>query len=155
MQLTSKAFSAGGALPVEYTCDGSGVSPALDWSEAPRDTAALALIVVDPDAPSGTFTHWVLFNIPASTHHLPQDVPRTGQLADGAMQGKNSFGHIGYGAPCPPRGGPPHHYRFSLFAADIALNLPVGASNEDVLDALRGHILAQAQLEGTYQRRAR
>jgi Raf kinase inhibitor-like YbhB/YbcL family protein len=155
VQLTSAAFSSDGAIPAEYTCDGSGVSPPLDWNGAPPDTTTLALMVTDPDAPSGAFTHWVLFNIPANVSHLPADVPRTGQLSDGTMQGKNSFGHTGYGAPCPPRGSPAHRYRFSLFAAGIALNLPVGASKGDVLRTLQGHIIEQAQLEGTYQRSSR
>lgn len=155
MQLTSEAISSSGTIPAEYTCDGSGVSPPLHWNGAPRDTATLVLIVVDPDAPSGAFTHWVLFNIPANARHLPADVPRTGRFSDGTVQGKNSLGRIGYGAPCPPRGSPAHRYRFSLFAANIALNLPVGASKDDVLGALRGHILDQAQLEGTYQRSSR
>jgi hypothetical protein len=152
MQLTSEAFSSGGTIPAAYTCDGDGISPALAWSEAPDNTVTFALVAVDPDAPAGTFTHWVLFNIPASAHQLPKSVPPTGQVADGALQGQNSFGHIGYGAPCPPPGSPAHRYRFTLYAADIALNLPVGASKEDVLGTLQGHILDHAQLDGSYQR---
>ena len=152
-ELTSSAFHAGQSIPVQFTCDGQRVSPPLAWSGAPPHTATFTLIVDDPDAPRGTFTHWVLFNIPGDVDHLDEQVPPVPVLDNGAVQGRNDFGGVGYGAPCPPMGAP-HRYRFTLDALDTRLPLPAGASRQQVLDAMRGHILAQAQLVGTYQRRA-
>lgn len=154
MNLASDAFGANQAIPSRFTCDGDDSSPALTWSGAPSNTAALALIVDDPDAPSGTFTHWVVFNLPAGAHELPAGLPRTNTLAHGGLQGRNDFGRMGYGGPCPPPGAP-HHYRFTLYALDTVLQLRAGASKQDVLSAMRDHILAQAQLVGIYQRKGR
>ncbi len=151
--LTSSAFKAGQSIPIQFTCDGQQVSPPLVWSGAPPQTATFALIAHDPDAPRGTFTHWVLFNIPGDVDHLDEQVPPVPVLDNGAVQGRNDFGGVGYGAPCPPMGAP-HRYRFTLYALDTRLPLPDGASRQQVPDAMRGHILALAQLVGTYQRRA-
>lgn len=152
MELRSNAFQAGGAIPTEYTCSGAGISPPLAWTGAPENTVTLALIVEDPDAPGGTFTHWVLYDLPASVHDLPKAVRPEERLSNGGEQGMNSFGRIGYGAPCPPPGSPPHRYVFTLYAADVALNVPPRPDKDTVLGALQGHIIAQAQLEGTYAR---
>jgi len=151
VSLSSTAFKEGDKIPVKYTCDGQDISPPLAWGEPPQRTQAFALIVDDPDAPSGVFTHWVLFNIPASTRQLGEDVPAQERIQNGALQGKNDFGRIGYGGPCPPRG-PVHRYRFTLYALDRLLDLKPGAFKTQVLDAMKGHILAQGQLVGTYQR---
>jgi Raf kinase inhibitor-like YbhB/YbcL family protein len=149
MNLTSTSFQ--GQIPAKYTCSGAGLSPQLAWSAPPARTASLALIVTDPDAPRGTWVHWVLYNLPAGTRALPEGLPALGQLPDGALQGRNDFGEIGYGGPCPPPG-PPHHYIFTLYALDVKLNLPVGATRAQVEAALQGHILASGRLVGIYQR---
>lgn len=152
MELDSSAFHPGGQIPAEYTCDGVGISPPLAWTGAPESTVTFALIVVDPDAPGGTFTHWVLYDVPASVHDLPKAVRPEQRPPNGGEQGMNSFGRIGYGAPCPPPGSQPHRYVFTLYAADIALNVPPRPDKDTVLSALQGHIIAQARLAGTYTR---
>ena len=154
--LTTTAFPAGGGIPATYTCDGADVSPALAWSGVPAGTAALALIVDDPDAPSGTWVHWVLFNLPGTLSALPEGVPKTDAPAGlgGALQGRNDFRRIGYGGPCPPPG-KPHRYFFKLYALDAALPLKSGATKQDVERAMRGHVLAEASLMGTYARQRR
>ena len=149
--VSSPAFEEGGQLPEEYTCDGSDISPPLNWSEPPAGTCSLALIMDDPDAPGGVFTHWVIFNLPAGSTQLPAAVPTDPELSSGALQGNNDFGRIGYGGPCPPSGSP-HRYRFTLYAVDEVLELSPGAAKGQVLQALEGHILAQDQLTGSYQR---
>jgi Raf kinase inhibitor-like YbhB/YbcL family protein len=154
LSLTTTAFPAGGPIPARYTCDGEDRSPPLAWSGAPAGTAAFALIVDDPDAPRGVFTHWVLYNLPADAGELPEGVPATERLANGALQGVNDFGRVGYSGPCPPPG-PAHRYRFTLYALDTALRLGPRATKQAALDAMRGHVLAQGQLTGTYQRRGR
>jgi Raf kinase inhibitor-like YbhB/YbcL family protein len=153
LELTSNAIRANQALPARFGCDGERMSPPLAWRSAPPETAAFALIVDDPDAPRGTFTHWVLYNIPGSIDHLDENVPKTTHLESGALQGQNDFGDSGYGAPCPPRG-QTHHYRFTLYALDAPLPLPAGASKQQVLDAMRAHMLDQAQFVGTYARQS-
>jgi len=150
LSLSSAAFKEGDKIPVKYTCDGQDISPPLAWDEPPQKTQAITLIVDDPDAPSGVFTHWVLFNIPANVRQLREGVPPQEQLQNGALQGKNDFGRIGYGGPCPPRGAA-HRYRFTIYALDKPLDSKAGASKKQVLDAMKGHILAQGQLTGTYQ----
>ena len=147
-RLTSPAFADGAEIPVKYTCHGQNVSPPLDWSQGPVGTASFALIMDDPDA---AYTHWVIFNLPPDTRGLPEALPKDGTLASGALQGKNGGGSIRYIGPCPPRG-TPHHYRFTLYALDKSLDLATGASKEQVLQAMQGHILAQSQLVGLYQR---
>lgn len=150
MQLTSGAFSAGQAIPAKYSCRGSNVSPALAWSNAPESAMSFALIVDDPDAPSGTWVHWVAFNIPASVANLPEAVAMGAQFAGGALQGRNSSNHTGYDGPCPPSG--THRYFFKLYALDAALDLASGASKSQLLQAMEGHILAQSELMGTFSK---
>lgn len=152
MELSSSAFQPGGTIPAQFTCSGAGISPPLAWTGTPDNTVTFALVVEDPDAPGGTFTHWVLYNLPASAHDLPPNVPPAERAPNGAEQGKNSFGKTGYGAPCPPPGSPPHRYQFALYAADTAINVPPRPDMDTVLSALRGHIIAQARLEGRYAR---
>ena len=149
--VSSPAFQEGDTIPTKYTCQGQDVSPPLAWSEPPVGTQSLALIVDDPDAPGGVFTHWVLFNIPSDSRQLPEAVPTQAQLPSGALHGKNDFGRIGYGGPCPPPGRP-HRYQFTLYALDQPLDLEAGVSKKQLLAAMQGHILAQGQLTGTYQR---
>lgn len=151
LSLRSPIFQDGQKIPVKYTCDGQDISPPLAWSEPPTGVQTFALIMDDPDAPGRVFTHWVLFNLPADTRELPEALPTTSQLPSGALQGKNDFGKIGYGGPCPPSG-PAHRYRFTLYALDQALDLPVSVSKGQVLKAMEGHILAQGLLTGVYQR---
>ncbi len=151
LELTSTAFQNGGNIPAKYTCDSENLSPPLAWGEPPTGTKSFALICDDPDAPIGVFTHWVVFNIPPTTRQLEEDVPAQERLANGALQGKSGFGKLGYGGPCPPRGSP-HHYRFNIYALDTVLDLKPGASKNDLLEAMEGHILAQGELIGIYQR---
>ena len=151
-KLTSTAFSNGADIPTKYTCDGADVSPALSWSGAPQGTRSFALIADDPDAPSGTFTHWVLYAIPASTTQLSEGLPKTEQT-DIGRQGRSGFGRAGYGGPCPPPG-KPHRYFFKLFALDTDLNLSPGASRADLERAMKGHVLEQSEWMGRYQRKS-
>ena len=149
--VSSPAFEEGGQIPEEYTCDGSDISPLLNWNEPPASTRSLTLIMDDPDAPGGVFTHWVIFNLPAGSTQLLEAVPTDPELPSGALQGNNDLGRIGYGGPCPPSGNP-HRYRFTLYAVDEVLELSPGASKSQVLQALEGHVLAQGRLTGTYQK---
>jgi Raf kinase inhibitor-like YbhB/YbcL family protein len=151
MHLTSTSFQDGSRIPAKYTCSGANLSPQLSWSSPPAKTVSLALTVTDPDAPRGTWVHWVLYNLPAGTRALPEGLPALGQLPDGAFQGRNDFGEIGYGGPCPPPGSP-HHYIFTLYALDAKMNLPVGATRAQVEAGLQGHILASGRLVGLFQR---
>jgi Raf kinase inhibitor-like YbhB/YbcL family protein len=151
LQVLSPAFKDGDNIPDRFTCQGQDVSPALSWSEPPAGAKSFSLIMDDPDAPGGVFTHWVLFNIPPDSRELPEVVPAESQLASGALQGKNDFGRIGYGGPCPPPGRP-HRYQFNLYALDRSLDLKAGSSKKQLLEAMSGHILAQGRLTGTYQR---
>jgi Raf kinase inhibitor-like YbhB/YbcL family protein len=151
IELTSTAFQTGETIPKQYTGDGVDQSPPLRWSEPPSGTKSLALICDDPDAPRGTWVHWVLFNLPAQTRELEEGVATMENLANGAKQGKNDFGDIGYGGPAPPKG-KPHRYFFKLYALYVAVDLPPGATKAQLLDAMKGHILAEGQLMGTYGR---
>jgi hypothetical protein len=151
MKIESSAFAPGQPIPQKYTCEGTDVSPAFRWSGAPAGTKTFALIADDPDAPARTWVHWVLFNLPAATQLLPEAVPKT-ESAAGGVQGRNDFGKIGYGGPCPPPGHP-HRYFFKLYALDSELLLTSSATKKDVDGAMQGHVLAQAELMGTYQRR--
>ena len=148
--LTSSAFAEGEPIPVRYTCQGEDVSPPLAWQNAPAATQSFALIVDDPDAPGRTWVHWIVYNLPAETHALPEGVTADTALPGNATQGRNSWGRNDYGGPCPPSG--THRYFFKLYALDGTLDLPAGASKEDVLRAMEGHILAEAQLMGTYHK---
>lgn len=152
MKLHSDAFKHTANIPAQYTCEGQDVSPALSWHDEPEATQTYALIAEDPDAPTGVWTHWVVYNIPADIHELPHGVPHIETVAEGILQGRNDFGRIGYGGPCPPKGDRPHRYYFRLFALDGALALEPGAGKKDVEDAMQGKILAQANLEGLYSR---
>ena len=154
MKISSDAFAANETIPKKFTCDGPDASPKLTWSEPPAKTQSFALIMDDPDAPAGTWVHWVLFDLPAETRELAEGVAKQEQLANGARQGRNDFGKIGYGGPCPPPGNP-HRYFFKLYALDTALRLKPGAAKQDVEAAMKGHILATAQLMGTYARQRR
>jgi Raf kinase inhibitor-like YbhB/YbcL family protein len=151
MQLTSSAFTEGGPIPAKYTCDGKNVSPPLKWSGVPENAKALALIVDDPDAPSGTWVHWVLYGLPPTATELAEDTPQSQYTPAGARHGLNDFRRLGYGGPCPPPG-KPHRYFFKLYALDAALDLKPGLTKKDVERAMEKHILAQAQLMGTYKR---
>jgi Raf kinase inhibitor-like YbhB/YbcL family protein len=151
LELSSSAFKEGETIPRQYTRDGDDTSPPLRWADPPEGTKSFALICDDPDAPSGTFTHWVLFNLPPDTRELKAAIPTRETLDSGAKQGKNDFGKIGYGGPAPPKG-KPHHYYFKLYALDTTLDLPAGASKEKVPAAMKGHVLAEGRLMGLYQR---
>jgi Raf kinase inhibitor-like YbhB/YbcL family protein len=148
--ITKAAFEEGGMIPRKYTCDGDDVSPPLAWTGVPGEAKTLALICDDPDAPVGTWVHWVLFNLPRNTQELHQAIPPEKELKNGAKQGRNDFGNIGYGGPCPPAG--THRYYFKLYALDTALNLTAGATKAELLKAMEGHILAQGQIMGKYRR---
>jgi len=151
LELNSPDFSSGGSIPKQFTCDGADISPALAWNDPPGATQSFALIADDPDAPVGTWVHWVLFDLPANARALPQNIPKKEQLADGSRQGRNDFRKIGYGGPCPPPGRP-HRYFFKLYALDTRLNLKPGATKKDVERAMQGHILAQGEWVGRYGR---
>ncbi|MGD2096407.1 MAG: YbhB/YbcL family Raf kinase inhibitor-like protein [Desulfobacterales bacterium] len=148
--ITTSAFSDGQAIPNRYTCDGPDVSPDLAWSGLPEETASLALICDDPDAPMGTWVHWVLFNIPADADGLPAEIPSDAALENGARHGTNDFRRLGYGGPCPPGG--THRYFFKVYALDTVLDLESGITKAQLLDAIEGHVLAEGQLMGTYSR---
>jgi hypothetical protein len=150
-ELTSEAFEHEGPIPVTYTCDDEDFSPPLTWSEVPEGTESFALIYEDPDAPSGTFTHWVLYNIPADRNSLPSNLMPGPKLRWGGKHGVNDFGNMEYGGPCPPPG-KPHRYFFHMYALDEPLDLEPGATRQEVLDAMTGHMLGQAELMGRYQR---
>ncbi len=151
LSVSSPAFSEGGKIPPEYTCESNDISPQLDWFGIPKETKTLALIVDDPDTPGGVFTHWVIFNIPPNSNGLSKAIPSIPEFPNGTLQGENDFGKTGYGGPCPPPG-KAHRYRFSLYALDEKLDLAAGSSKNQVLNATGGHILSQCQLTGTYQR---
>jgi Raf kinase inhibitor-like YbhB/YbcL family protein len=151
LQVTSSAFAEGQSIPKKHTCDDKDVSPPLKWSGAPVLTQSFALIADDPDAPVGTWVHWVLYDMPAATSELTEGVERSQQLPSGARQGINDFHRLGYGGPCPPPG-KPHRYCFKLYALDQVLGLKPGATKQELLKAMEGHVLAEAQLMGTYQR---
>ncbi len=149
--LKSTAFAPGAVIPKKHTCEAADISPALEWSGTPARTVSFALIMDDPDAPAGTWVHWVLWNLPASAHELPEAVAKQDQLGDGTRQGRNSFRKIGYNGPCPPPG-KPHRYFFRLYALDEKLALAPGASSADLQEAMKGHVIGQAEYMGTYRR---
>ncbi len=150
-QLKSSAFDANQMIPRKNTCDGVDVSPPLEWSQAPEGTIAFAIIVDDPDAPAGTWVHWVIYDLPAEVHSLKEGVPTDETLENGAKQGVNDFRKVGYGGPCPPPG-KPHHYFFKLYALDAKVGLRSRATKQQVISAMKGHVLAEAQLVGLYKR---
>ena len=151
LQLTSSSFEADSALPAKYTCDGSSVSPALAWNEPPAGTQSFALVVDDPDVPTKTAVHWLIYDLPPATRALPEGVPTKAKLPDGSRQGKNVTGKIGYNGPCP-QPGDAHHYFFKLYALDYQTGLKPKATSADVEKAIKGHILAQAELIARFKR---
>jgi Raf kinase inhibitor-like YbhB/YbcL family protein len=152
LTVASAAFESGRPIPVKYTCQGDDVSPPLRWEGAPATTKSFALICDDPDAPGGTWVHWVIYNQPPDAASLLENTAKSVALPNGGAQGRNSFGNIGYGGPCPP-GGKAHRYFFKVYALDVALTLKDQPDKEKLLAAMKGHIVAQGQLMGTYQRR--
>lgn len=151
IELKSTAFEEGGMIPAQYTCDGKDISPPLQWATVPQGTQSVALIVDDPDAPGRTFVHWVLYGVPPERRDLTENMPNDRTLPNGARQGVNDFGKIGYGGPCPPSG--THRYYFTLYALDTELDLPPGKSKAGLLDAMENHILAKGQIMGRYKRK--
>jgi Raf kinase inhibitor-like YbhB/YbcL family protein len=150
MQLFSNAFADGGWIPALHSCQGADLSPALEWKGEPAGTRSFALIVEDPDAPVGTWCHWLLYDIAANVHGLPQG----SKPAPPGVSGKNDFGKLGYGGPCPPKGHGPHRYFFKLHALDVhTLGLPAGVERGQLLRSLQGHVLAEAQYMGRFERR--
>ena len=155
LTVRSTAFAAGEAIPGKYTGDGKDVSPPLAFSGAPAGTKQLALICDDPDAPrADPWVHWVIYRIPPDANGLPEGVATTAKLAQpaGTRQGKNSWGKIGYGGPAPPAGHGVHHYHFRLYALDAEIDLPAGAGKAELLAAMKGHVVAEGELIGTYER---
>lgn len=151
IEITSPAFEEGGVIPALHTCDAEDLSPSLEWSRPPEGTKSLALICDDPDAPAGTWVHWVIYDIEPSESGLTEGIPTRGVAAGGAKQGINDFRRIGYGGPCPPPGAA-HRYFFKLYALDIETDLPAGATKSDLLRVMEGHILGEGRLMGRYQR---
>jgi len=152
MKISSSAFEEGGTIPQKYTCTGEDVSPPLSWSDAPKGAKSLVLICDDPDAPVGTWVHWVLYALPPTITKLEEGVPPEGEVLNGAKQGRNDFGNLGYGGPCPPPG-KPHRYYFKLYAVDMKPELKPGATKAEVLKTIKGHILDESQLMGRFGRR--
>ena len=150
IQVQSSAFKEGEMIPKKYTCDSADVSPPLSWDAVPEGAQSLALISDDPDAPMGTWVHWVLYDLPPLTRELPENIPPQKILKNGSKQGTNDFRKIGYGGPCPPGG--THRYYFKLYALDKELGLEPGMTKTQLLEAMEGHILAQGQLMGKYKR---
>ncbi len=149
LTMSTPAFNKGEAIPDKYSCKGNNVSPPLNWTEPPSGTETLVLILDDPDAPGGVFTHWIVMNIPADVRELAEAAYR--ELPGNALHGKNDFAVNSYRGPCPPYG-PAHHYQFTLYALDTTLDLPPGASKSKVMSGMEGHILDQFQLMGTFKR---
>ncbi len=150
MKILSPAFQHEGMIPDKFSCKGKDISPMLKWENAPAGTKSFVLVCDDPDAPMGTWDHWLLFNIPASVTELPEGVPAQAELPNGARHGKNSWGRKDYGGPCPPGG--THRYFFKFYALDTLLDLKPGASKKELLKAMQGHILAQTELMGKFKR---
>ena len=149
-KLSSPSFAEGGTIPKLHTCEGADLSPALEWSGEPDGTGSFAMVVDDPDAPVGTWNHWLLWDIPVATHVLAQGF-KAGQAGE---SGSNDFGRLGYGGPCPPKGHGAHRYFFKLYAVNVpSLGLHRGAKRADLDKALKGHVLAEAQCMGRYERR--
>jgi Raf kinase inhibitor-like YbhB/YbcL family protein len=149
--IKAPAFPPGGQIPKTYTCEGENRSPAIEWEGAPPRTASFALIMDDPDAPAGTWTHWVLWNVPANAHRLSEGIPKRDELENGARQGRNSDGNSGYDGPCPPAGRA-HRYFFRLYALDQKLDVSAGSGRATLQEAMKGHVLAEAEYMGRYAR---
>jgi Raf kinase inhibitor-like YbhB/YbcL family protein len=151
ISVSSSAFQEGGMIPPKYTCDGNDLSIPLTWTGVPEGTKSIAVISDDPDAPVGTWVHWVMWNIPPTVRELAEGVPTKPRLPDGSRQGISDFGRPGYGGPCPPSG--THRYYFKVYALDVTLDLPGTTRKADLVKAMKGHILAEGQLMGKYSRR--
>jgi Raf kinase inhibitor-like YbhB/YbcL family protein len=150
IKIESAAFKHLQPIPSQYTCDGADISPPLSWSTIPATAKSLVLIADDPDAPAGTWVHWVVYDLPPATDTLQENLPKTDTLAGGGKQGRTDFNRVGWNGPCPPSG--THRYFFKLYALDIALNLPAGKAKKEIEKAMKGHILAKGELAGTYKR---
>jgi Raf kinase inhibitor-like YbhB/YbcL family protein len=150
MELKSTAFTMGGMIPPKYSCGGENVSPPLAWKGVPEGTRSIAIITDDPDAPMGTWVHWVYYNIPANVQALGEKVPQGKNPSAGGTQGMNDSRHIGYDGPCPPSG--THRYYFKVYALDASLSLPPGATKKEVLKAMDGHVLGESVLMGKFSR---
>jgi len=150
-RMESAAFTQGTLIPPRFSCSGENISPPLKWTNPPAGVRSFALIVDDPDAPGGIWTHWVVFNLPAQTRALDENAPKQDKLPNGGLQGTNSFESVGYGGPCPPPG-KAHRYFFRLYALDTVLTLQPRAPREDVVSALKGHTLGETQLMGLFKR---
>lgn len=148
--ITSPQFEDGAEIPAKYTCDGEDISPPLQIENIPQGTQSIALIGDDPDAPGGTWVHWVVFNLPPDVRELKENIPPDEELANGALHGRNSWGRLGYGGPCPPSG--THRYFFKCYALDTRLKQEAGIDKADLLRAMKGHILAEGRLMGTYRK---
>ena len=151
MEIKSSAFKEGESIPSKYTCDNIDISPDIEWSKVPNGTKTFALIMDDPDAPSGTYVHWVIYNIPGNQRELPENIPATETLDNGTFQGRNDFGKIGYGGPCPPGG--THRYYFKLYALDTVLDAKPGITKKELLKAIEVHVLEEVELMGRYKRK--
>jgi Raf kinase inhibitor-like YbhB/YbcL family protein len=151
LEVSSAAFENGSSVPTQYTCDGADLSPPVAWEGQPEETAEIVVIMDDPDAPSGLFTHWILYSVPPDAGGLSEGIPAGTELPDGSMQGVNSFGKTGYGGPCPPPGDP-HGYRIRVYALDTGSGLDAGADRGTVTAAMEGHVLAAGELTGFYGR---
>lgn len=150
ISVLSSAFTEGGMIPRQFTCDGANISPAISWSTLPEGTKSIAIIADDPDAPAGTWVHWLLYNLPPDLKGLPENIPAKETLASGGMHGMTDFHRIGYGGPCPPSG--THRYFFKVYALDTVLDLFPGAIKKRLLNAFEGHVLAEGELMGRYRR---
>lgn len=149
--ITSTAFKEGEMIPGKYTCDGENISPPLAFAGIPNGAKSLALISDDPDAPGGTWVHWVLFNLPVNLKELSENIPPRSTLSNGARQGMNDSRELGYGGPCPPSG--THRYFFKIYALDIMLAIESGATKPQLLKAMEGHVLGEGKLMGKYKKR--
>ena len=150
INITSPAFSDGGLIPKKYSCDGENISPPLKWDSVPTGTKSIAILCEDPDAPSGLWVHWVFFNLPADYIELKENIPDDETLDDGSRQGLTDFQTTGYGGPCPPWG--THRYLFKIYALDTKLDIVHLVDRENLLTAMKNHILAEGLLTGKYQR---
>lgn len=146
--LKSSAFKNNEFIPAKYTCEGENINPLIEILNAPSETKSLVLIMDDPDAPAGTWDHWIMWNIDPKTHYIPED-----SVPQGAVLGTTSFGRTGYGGPCPPKGDKPHRYMFKVYALDALLDLPEGASKSELLSAMEGHVIDEGLLVGLYGRK--
>lgn len=152
MKVQCADFEQGDIIPEQYTCTGRNISPPITWTDAPENTRSFALIVDDPDAITGKWTHWLAYNIPATRRELPPNIEAVPRLRDGILQGRNDFRNFGYGGPCPPKGHGTHRYFFRLYALDSELSLQPGAAKAELERAMQGHIIDHAELMGRYQR---